>query len=80
MVTQRLKLSRAQLSKFLPDHESVKQFEQLFQIADELAPDVVNELTILSSNVSASAAASLDIALDADKRSRSNGVLLWLSM
>lgn len=31
----RLKLTRSQLARFLPDAESIKQFEKLFSIVDE---------------------------------------------
>lgn len=35
-MVQKLKLSRAQLSSFLNDAESIKQFEKLFAVADEV--------------------------------------------
>lgn len=38
MVTQKLNLTRDQLATFLKNHEQIKQFEALFQIADEVAP------------------------------------------
>lgn len=38
MATQRLNLSRDQLATFLKNHEQIKQFERLFQIADEVSP------------------------------------------
>jgi hypothetical protein len=41
-----LRLTRDQLAKFLPDHESIRQFEQLFAIADSIAPDVPNEIKV----------------------------------
>lgn len=37
MATTSLRLTRAQLSEFLKDHESVKQFEKLFSVVDETA-------------------------------------------
>lgn len=47
MATQQLKLDRTQLSLFLGNnHESIKKFEQLFSIADSIAPDVVQEVSI----------------------------------
>lgn len=46
MATGRLKLSREQLAGFLKDHQSIKQFEQLFSTVDEIAPDFVNEVNI----------------------------------
>ena len=38
MATQKLNLTRDQLSTFLKNHEQIKQFERLFQIADEVSP------------------------------------------
>lgn len=38
MATQKLNLTRDQLATFLGNHELIKQFEALFQIADEVAP------------------------------------------
>lgn len=38
MATQKLNLTRDQLVTFLKNFEQVKQFERLFQIADEVAP------------------------------------------
>jgi hypothetical protein len=38
MATQKLNLTRDQLATFLKNHEQIKQFERLFQIADEVAP------------------------------------------
>ena len=38
MATQKLNLTRDQLATFLKNHEQIKQFERLFQLADEIAP------------------------------------------
>lgn len=38
MATQKLNLTRDQLATFLGNHELIKQFERLSQIADEVAP------------------------------------------
>jgi hypothetical protein len=38
MATQKLNLTRDQLATFLKNQEQIKQFEKLFQIADEVAP------------------------------------------
>lgn len=38
MATQKLNLTRDQLATFLKNHEQIKQFERLFQVADEVAP------------------------------------------
>jgi hypothetical protein len=38
MATQKLNLTRDQLALFLQNQEQIKQFEKLFQVADEVAP------------------------------------------
>ena len=38
MATQKINLTRDQLATFLKNHEQIKQFEKLFQIADEVSP------------------------------------------
>jgi len=38
MAAQKLNLTRDQLATFLKNHEQIKQFERLFQIADDVAP------------------------------------------
>lgn len=38
MALQKLNLTRDQLATFLKNHEQIKQFERLFQLADEIAP------------------------------------------
>lgn len=38
MATQKLNLTRDQLATFLKNHEQIKQFERLFQVADEVSP------------------------------------------
>jgi hypothetical protein len=57
------KLTRNQLAKFLPDHESIKVFEQITANSGELLPEAVEQLAIdigiSQSNVN-SALASLD--------------------
>lgn len=54
-MANKLKLTRDQLASFLKDAEQIKQFEQLFAIADSIAPDVVNEININAGNAQASA-------------------------
>lgn len=41
-----LKINREQLAKFLPDPETIKQFERLFAVAETIAPNVPQELDI----------------------------------
>lgn len=40
-------LTRAQLAKFLPDAESIKAFEKLFELAGDTTPGTVLELSYL---------------------------------
>jgi len=55
MATQKLNLTRDQLATFLKNQEQIRQFEQLFQVADAIAPDVVNEVKIDAGNAQTSA-------------------------
>lgn len=56
----KLKLTRNQLAQFLSDHESIKQFENLFSIVDALAPDFVNEVLIAAETAGSRATQALD--------------------
>ena len=60
MATQKLNLTRDQLATFLKNHEQIKQFEQLFQIADEISPatDTVG-ISIQAGNAEAAATEAL---------------------
>jgi hypothetical protein len=51
----KLGLTRDQLAIFLKDHEQIKQFENLFAVADAIAPDVVNEVSIAAGTAQATA-------------------------
>ncbi len=51
----KLGLTRDQLAQFLQDHEQIKQFENLFAVADAIAPDVVNEVNIAAGTAQATA-------------------------
>lgn len=55
----RLGLTRDQLAAFLKDHEQIKQFENLFAVADAIAPDVVNEVKIDAGTAQATAIQAL---------------------
>jgi len=59
MATQKLNLTRDQLSTFLKDHEQIKQFERLFAAVDTIAPDVVNEVKIDAGTAQATAVQAL---------------------
>jgi hypothetical protein len=39
--------TRAELAKFLPDHASIRAFEQLFKVAGELTPNEIAQLGVL---------------------------------
>ena len=51
----RLGLTRDQLATFLKDHKQIKQFENLFAVADAIAPDVVQEVNIAAGTAQATA-------------------------
>jgi hypothetical protein len=56
MATQKLNLTRDQLATFLGNHELIKQFERLFQIADQVAPSIdTTGISIQAGNADASA-------------------------
>jgi hypothetical protein len=46
--TPPLKLTREQLAEFLPDHQMIRTFENLFSVVEPLAPDVINDLFIMA--------------------------------
>lgn len=46
-----LKLSRATLAKFLPDHESIKAFEDLLTYANQIGPDGLADVLALVSGI-----------------------------
>lgn len=54
-----LGLTRDQLATFLKDHEQIKQFENLFAIVAEVAPDNLQATTILAGNADAKAIQAL---------------------
>lgn len=54
-----LGLTRDQLATFLKDHEQIKQFENLFAIAGDIAPDAVQAATILAGNADSKAVQAL---------------------
>lgn len=54
-----LGLTRDQLATFLKDHEQIKQFENLFAIVAEVAPDNLQAATILAGNADAKAIQAL---------------------
>lgn len=54
------KLTRDQLAKFLPDHESIKVFEQITANSGELLPDQIDQLALDTGIAQANANAALD--------------------
>ena len=91
MANGRLNLTRDQLASFLKDHESIKQFEQLFLTVDAIAPDFVNEVSIAAENSGSRAQQALDAiqrltnaieaaaTLPAIEQQQFHEVLAWLS-
>jgi hypothetical protein len=60
MATQKLNLTRDQLATFLKNQEQIKQFEKLFQIADEVAPSSdTTGISIQAGNAQAAADSAL---------------------
>jgi len=66
-----LNLTRNQLAAFLKDHESIKQFENLFSIVDDIGPNGLNELQAETGTAITKANQALD-ALDAMAKSLEN--------
>lgn len=54
------KLTRDQLAKFLPDHESIKVFEQITANSGELLPDQIDQLALDTGIAQANATSALD--------------------
>ena len=80
MARKELNITRQKLAEVFVDHRTVRQFEKVFELADELTVDVTNE-TITLAGLALSGAQSAQSTADlADARSKSNGVLVWLSM
>lgn len=64
MATQKLNLTRDQLATFLKNQEQIKQFEKLFQIADEVAPaSDTTGISIQAGNADATANEALALIL-----------------
>lgn len=49
-MTERLHVTRAQLASFLKDAQAIKQFEALFKAANQIVPDVINDVAIAAEN------------------------------
>lgn len=56
---RKLGLTRDQLAAFLQDFEQIKQFEDLFSVVEEIAPDVVQSAAILAGNANSTAIEAL---------------------
>ena len=55
MATQKLNLTRDQLASFLKNFEQIKQFENLFAVADAIAPNVVEDINIATGSAQSAA-------------------------
>jgi len=53
--SRKLNLTRDQLASFLSDQQQIRQFELLFATVDQIAPDVVNEVSISAGTAQATA-------------------------
>lgn len=54
-ISRKLNLTRDQLASFLTDQQQIRQFELLFATVDQIAPDVVNEVSIAAGSAQATA-------------------------
>lgn len=73
MATQKLNLTRDQLATFLNNHEQIKQFERLFQIADEVAPSSdTTGISIQAGNAEAAATEALSQIVSLAKDAATN--------
>lgn len=75
-MADRLKLTRNQLASFLKDHESIKQFERLFDVVDEIDTSTIGELQAASASTSNRSSAALNQAKAASEKSESIPLLL----
>ena len=75
-------LTREELAKFLPDHKSIKAFEDLFkEVATGSEVDVsVQEVSIDANTAAATANQAMGGVISNEIKAKSNGVLVWLSM
>lgn len=63
--TPPLKLTRNQLAAFLKDHESIKAFENLFNLTEAIAPEAVQDALVAAESAGASANQAQALALQA---------------
>jgi len=79
--------TRAQLFKLLGNHELVKLFEKLFEQAGDLIPSdvitlnrLVQEASIDANTADSKANQAIGGVVSNEIKTKSNGVLVWLSM
>ena len=60
MTLPALNVNRDQLAQFLPDHETIRQFETLFQVAEDVQSTPVQDALILAGNADAKANTALN--------------------
>lgn len=63
-MTDRLRISRADLAKFLPDHRQIRQFESLLARVDATSPTSIEEVAIAAGTAEARASEVLAQVLD----------------
>jgi len=69
-------LTRKELASFLPNQRAIRAFEKLF----ELVPGEIITVDTSSGSAEAKSQQAISMAISNEQRSKSNGVLLWLSM
>ena len=72
--------TRAQLYNFLGNHELVKLFEKLFERAGDTTPTETEEISVDTNTASSMASQAISTGIANETKSKSNGVLIWLSM
>ena len=70
-ITSSLQINRDQLAKFLPDHETIRQFENLFAVADEVNTNPIIDVAVDAGK----ALAKANLALSSVNWKRKSGII-----
>jgi hypothetical protein len=72
--------TRAQLFEVLNNHELVRLFEKLFEVAGDTTPTEIEGVSLAVGTADSKATQAIDTGIQNEIKSKSNKVLLWLSM
>lgn len=75
--------TREELARFLPNQRAIRAFEELFKLVPSEFNNekvLIQETLVEAGTANAKAVQAIDGLACAERRSRSNGVLTWLSM